>query len=105
MGDSSLGLGQILLVLVFSFRMKAGEQMADYGARHKAWREKVLRKDHYLCQECLRYGRKTPATVAHHVKHADEYPELQYVVSNGRALCAMCHNKEHPEKGGHNLIF
>ena len=44
--------------------------------RHKAWREKVLKRDKYLCQECLRYGRKTEATIAHHIKHADEYPEL-----------------------------
>ena len=70
--------------------------------RHKAWREKVRKRDKYLCQECLRYGRKTEATIAHHIKHADEYPELRYVVANGRALCATCHNKMHPEKGGNH---
>ena len=71
-----------------------------HDPRHQRWREQVLKKAGYLCQECARYGRKTEATVAHHIKHADEYPELRYVVSNGRALCAACHNKEHPEKGG-----
>ena len=30
--------------------------------RHKEWREKVLKRDKYLCQECLRYGRRTEAT-------------------------------------------
>ena len=69
------------------------------SAKHKSWREKVLRKDKYLCQECLRYGKKTPATIAHHVKPVEEYPELRYRVDNGRALCMACHNKEHPEKG------
>lgn len=68
--------------------------------RHKEWREKVLRRAGYLCEECKRYGRTTEATVAHHIKHADEFPELRYVLTNGRALCAACHNKEHPEKGG-----
>lgn len=79
----------------------------DYynSARHKAWREKVLRRAGYLCEECKRYGRldknglPVAATTAHHIKHRDEYPELQYRVDNGRALCEACHNKAHPEKG------
>ena len=74
-------------------------------ARHRAWREAVLRRAGYLCEECKRYGRTDAdglpvrATTAHHIKHRDEYPELQYVISNGRALCEACHNKAHPEKG------
>lgn len=76
------------------------------GARHRAWRDKVLRRDKYLCQECRRYGRldkdglPVRATTAHHIKHRDEYPELQYTLSNGVALCEACHNRKHPEKGG-----
>ncbi len=75
------------------------------NARHRAWREAVLRRAGYLCEECRRYGRTGPdglpvrATTAHHIKHRDEYPELQYLVANGRALCEACHNKMHPEKG------
>lgn len=69
-----------------------------HSHRHQVWREKVLRRAGYLCEECARYGRRTPATVAHHVKHADAFPELRFVVTNGRALCAACHNKAHPEK-------
>lgn len=68
--------------------------------KHKEWREKVLRRNKYLCQECLRYGKKTPATIAHHIKPIDEYPELKYDINNGKALCLACHNKLHPEKGG-----
>ena len=73
--------------------------------RHRAWREKVLRRAGYLCEVCRRYGRcgpdglPVPATTAHHIKHRDEYPELQYVLSNGQALCEACHNRMHPEKG------
>lgn len=68
-------------------------------AKHRAWREKVLRSAGYLCQECAKYGKRVPATHAHHIKHREDYPELQYVVSNGEALCLACHNKMHPEKG------
>ena len=76
-------------------------------AKHKRWREAVLRRARYLCEECRRFGRldekglPVAATTAHHIKPRDKYPELQYVVSNGRALCEKCHNKAHPEKGRH----
>ena len=75
------------------------------SSAHKRWREAVLRRAGYLCEECRRYGRldkdglPVRATTAHHIKHLDEYPELACVVSNGRALCEACHAKAHPEKG------
>lgn len=64
-----------------------------YTAKHRRWRAAVLRKDKYLCQECLRFGRRVAAQHAHHIKPRKEYPELAAVVSNGRALCAACHTK------------
>lgn len=76
------------------------------SARHEHWRDAVLHRAGYLCEECKRYGRldkdglPVRATTAHHIKHLDEYPELAYDVNNGRALCARCHNAAHPEKGG-----
>ena len=74
--------------------------------KHKEWAGKVLRRAGYVCEECKRYGRldenglPVKATVAHHKKNKDDYPELRYVLSNGEALCEKCHNKRHPEKGG-----
>lgn len=74
--------------------------------RHLEWAEKVLRRAGYLCEECRRYGRldknglPVRATTAHHIKPRELYPELQYDLKNGRALCEKCHNKAHPEKGG-----
>ena len=74
-------------------------------ARHKRWRAAVIANAGGLCQDCRRYGRvdkdglPIAATVAHHIKHRDKYPQLQYVVTNGRALCESCHNIAHPEKG------
>lgn len=60
-------------------------------AKHKRWRALVLRRDKYLCRECARYGKRTEATHAHHIRSRKEWPELAYDVSNGVALCNMCH--------------
>lgn len=74
--------------------------------RHKQWRDAVIKRAGGLCEECRRYGRMlpngepVPATIAHHVLHADEYPQYRYFITNGQALCAKCHNEKHPEKGG-----
>lgn len=65
-------------------------------------RERILRRDGYLCRECKRYGKLVPATEVHHVKHADEYPELIWEDSNLVSLCKACHNAKHPEKRKHN---
>ena len=56
-----------------------------HSARYKRWRKKVLERAGYLCEECKRYNRRDQngepirATVAHHVKHRDEYPVEQAV--------------------------
>lgn len=71
-----------------------------------AWQRKrklILKRDGYLCANCKRYGRLRRRTEVHHIKHADEFPELWLDNSNLVSLCKRCHNKEHPEKGGwHN---
>ena len=67
----------------------------------KAWKNKrkaILKRDDYLCRECKRYGRIRQATVVHHIKHLDKYPELALTPSNLISLCNDCHNKAHPEK-------
>ena len=72
--------------------------------KSRAWqrkREAILRRDKYICQNCKRYGRKTEATTVHHIKHLEDAPELALDNDNLVSLCAACHNKLHPEKGGH----
>lgn len=71
--------------------------------RSRQWEKKrmmILRRDKYRCQRCKRYGKQTEATTVHHIKHLDEYPELALTDSNLISLCAACHSKAHPEKGG-----
>ena len=76
------------------------------SARHKRWRELVIRRAGGLCQECRRYGRvdadgmRVKATTAHHIVPLEVAPERAFDPNNGMALCAACHNKKHPEKGG-----
>ncbi len=67
------------------------------------WKHKrlaALRRDGYLCQNCKRYGRMTPATTVHHIQHLEDRPDLALDAKNLISLCAACHDKAHPEKGG-----
>lgn len=73
------------------------------SARWKKKRAKILRRDHYLCQNCKRYGRLTEASEVHHIRHLDEAPWLRFEDGNLVSLCHSCHMKQHPEraaKGG-----
>lgn len=80
--------------------MTEQERAAFYnGPRWRKFRKRILIRDEYTCQRCKRYGRITPATEVHHIKHLDEYPELAFAPSNCIALCKGCHNMQHPEKG------
>ena len=75
--------------------------MIDFDYNSRRWikkRKRILRRDGYLCQLCKRYGRQTEAVTVHHIKHADEYPELAFDDDNLVSLCNACHNKQHPEK-------
>lgn len=68
------------------------------STKWKKKREKILRRDGYLCQHCKWYGKRTEAVTVHHIKHLEEYPELALEDDNLISLCNKCHNKEHPEK-------
>lgn len=70
--------------------------------KSKEWRkcrEKILIRDHYLCQQCLRNGKLTTANTVHHIKPREDYPELALDEDNLESICPPCHNQEHPEKG------
>lgn len=71
------------------------EPLKKQGFYQKAaWRRlrrQALERDHYLCQECLRQKRFTKATEVHHIKPAEDYPELALTLSNLESLCWPCH--------------
>ena len=76
-----------------------------------AWRRcraAALRRDHGLCQRCLKEGRRTVtpggasfpvmADMVHHIMHLEDHPELALNLDNLVSLCSACHEKEHPER-------
>lgn len=58
------------------------------------WRNLLLIKYNFTCQEC---GKRKLRIHAHHIKSFTEYPELRFKVSNGVLLCNDCHKAKHPE--------
>lgn len=74
------------------------------SAKWIAKRKKILRRDKYMCQECRKYGKMTPATYVHHIQHLEDRPDLALVDSNLESVCLACHNKLHPEKGTKSLM-
>lgn len=58
-------------------------------------REKILRRDEYLCQECKRYGKSTAATTVHHINPLEQHPLLALVNTNLVSMCSSCHDKMH----------
>jgi len=63
-------------------------------------REAILRRDNYLCQECKRYGKTTPAQTVHHIYPLERYPELALVSVNLVSLCNECHEQMHDRLTG-----
>jgi 5-methylcytosine-specific restriction protein A len=65
------------------------------SSKWKRKRAVILRRDEYMCRECKRYGRTTPATTVHHVYPLEQYPELALVSANLVGMCAACHDAMH----------
>lgn len=77
-----------------------------HTARWKKCRRAVLIRDHGMCVDCMErftagYGVKpAPAVMVHHVIPYEERPDLALDMNNLVSLCAECHARRHPEKGG-----
>lgn len=56
---------------------------------YRRWQTMVFKRDGFRCVIC---GSQEDL-VADHIKSAYLYPNLRYVVSNGRTLCKRCHSK------------
>lgn len=71
------------------------QTLKEQGFYHKpAWRRVrllALQRDNYLCQECMRRKKITPATEVHHIKELEDYPELGLELDNLESLCWQCH--------------
>ena len=66
--------------------------------KSKKWekfRDRIMRKHDYLCQESLRYGISTQAEMVHHIFPVSEYPELEFIEWNCLPLTNKKHNTFH----------
>jgi len=59
------------------------------------WRLAIFKRDNYTCVLCDAKNKKGIRIKLHadHIKQFAYYPELRFVVSNGRTLCEDCHRK------------
>jgi 5-methylcytosine-specific restriction protein A len=74
------------------------DNMSEKFYKSKKWktkRQSILRRDEYLCRECKRYGKTTPATTVHHILPIEQRPDLKLSSLNLISLCNECHNKMH----------
>lgn len=65
------------------------------SSQYSKWRTAVFKRDNYTCQFCGDRSRRGHRIVlnADHIKPFALFPELRFVLSNGRTLCEPCHRK------------
>lgn len=66
--------------------------------KSKAWqavRRRALIRDKYLCQDCLKQNRITPADTVHHLVEISKDWSKRLDIDNLLSLCAACHNARH----------
>ena len=81
------------------------ENVKDFARgfyKSKAWqrvRDNTMKRDAWLCQDCLARGVYTPAEEVHHIKEltADNIndPEVSLNMANLVSLCRECHRQRH----------
>lgn len=65
-------------------------------AIYRRWRKAVFERDGYACTMC---GAREAQLDADHIKPFSRFPKLRFELSNGRTLCAPCHQTT-PTYGG-----
>lgn len=76
-------------------RDKEAKAFYDSDAWKKC-REVVLKRDDYLCQDCLEKDDLIPADMVHHIEELRDNPDRALDINNLKSLCNSCHNKYHP---------
>lgn len=65
----------------------------------KSWgirRMEILKRDKWLCQECLRKDIMRETNIVHHISSDIFYPEICLDPKNLITVCIDCHKEKHP---------
>jgi len=77
--------------------------MSIYKTRRwEKLRKKILKRDRFLCQYSLRYGKRIEADTVHHIFPAELFPEYIWCEWNLISLSNEAHNRMH-KRGSHEL--
>lgn len=70
--------------------------------KSQAWklkRDYIMKRDHYLCRDCMKIGQYNPAEEVHHIKPLTPNNINDLDISLGDenliSLCRECHRKRH----------
>ena len=84
-------------------RDKKSKQFYQSSAWAKC-RELALKRDNYLCQDCLLKKRIKKADMVHHIVEVKDDFTQALVLENLRCLCNSCHNQWHDRSGKKNKV-
>ena len=76
-----------------SDRMRGGAESRGYDARWRKARTAFLQRNP-LCNECMKRGKITPATVVDHIIPHRGDRKLFWDESNWQPLCKCCHDRK-----------
>ena len=76
-----------------SDRMRGGAESRGYDARWRKARTAFLQRNP-LCNECMKRGRITPATVVDHIIPHRGDRKLFWDEQNWQPLCKSCHDRK-----------
>ena len=79
-------------------RYKTNYNRFYHSKEWKKLRLEALERDHYLCIECLKNGKITPADTVHHIKPLRIDQTGAEDLNNLETVCRACHNKLHRER-------
>ena len=78
------------------------KEYAESFYKSKAWqscRETAIKRDRYLCIDCMRRGFTRPAEEVHHIKpitpETIKDPSITLNLENLVSLCKECHKARH----------
>jgi len=80
-------------------QLRGSSSARGYDGKWAKLRLVALRRDSYLCQECLKQDRPTAARDVDHIKPIATHPELRLDIDNLQSLCKLHHDLKTQTEG------